>query len=135
MPEYEMSAEAYRRLVAGTMPEREWRALVKELAAFHGWHVLIEIPDKVYRLVSDEARHDPSLIPAMQALRFWPDLMLGNPNLGRAFGLELKTERGKPSDGQLEKLSLLRRCGIPASVWRPRQEAVLEAVLRGETWD
>jgi hypothetical protein len=56
-----------------------------------------------------------------------PDIMVWRP--GHCMGIELKTEKGRLSKAQKERLPLLEGCGIPVYVART-PEAVLDALLR-----
>lgn len=49
----------------------------------------------------------------------FPDLILLRQRDGRRFAIECKTERGKPTQAQLDWLSLFAACGIPSMIVRP----------------
>jgi VRR-NUC domain len=60
----------------------------------------------------------------------WPDLMLFRAP--RVMAVELKRELGKASPEQLEWLSLMNECGVPAMIWRPSdlREGRVDKLLR-----
>jgi hypothetical protein len=138
----EISAEQYNRIANRTMPEREWRKIVKEMASIHGWEVLLEIPDQAYKELADalmpfnpvtkrrEAISGQAMT-TLKAIKAWPDLFIGHRNMGRAIALELKTEKGVIEPEQTNKLNLLQECGIPANIWRPRNRDLLDRYLSG----
>jgi hypothetical protein len=124
-----MSAADYQKFATRTMTEAEWRRLVRELATHHGWELLIEIPDRAYRVLAEAATTDKSLMPTLAALRGWPDLVFGNRALGQLAFMELKRERGAVKPHQIEKMAQLAACGMPGRVWRPGDRDELETFL------
>lgn len=129
MPRLEMSAAEYRAMRDGSMTEKAWRRNVKELAAHHGWDVLLEIPDNAYRVLSQAAKTDKGLLETMAAIRGWPDLFLGNRRLRQHMFIELKTETGKPNDNQREKFPALWGAGMSGGYWQPSERDALEDLL------
>lgn len=66
----------------------------------------------------------------------WPDLLLLNPdapNGVRVMFLELKSQRGRPSDEQVEMMALLIACGIPGGIVTPEdwRTGKVRALLEG----
>jgi hypothetical protein len=122
------------------MLESEWRTAVLEMAELHGWELLFNIPDQAYMELMNALmpfnpvtkRREPKsrqAIATMHALKAWPDLLLGNRQLGRAIALELKTQKNYPDKDQRAKLQQLNECGIVAGVWKPRQHDELDELL------
>lgn len=126
---YEMSAADYRRVADKSMSEKDWRKHVKDMAALHGWEVLLEIPDAAYRTLAGLTHGYPELIPVMAALRGWPDLFLGSRRLGINYAIELKTETGKPNKWQQEKIPLLNQCGVVTHIRKPSGAEQLDRLL------
>ena len=60
----------------------------------------------------------------------WPDLILLRERDGRRYALELKTEKGKPTDAQLDWLATFAACGIPSMIVRPDDLDMLLETLR-----
>lgn len=140
MPKHELSAEQYREAAAGLMLEADWQATVLEMANVHGWVTLLNIPDQAYmELVNALMPFNPvtkkrvarsrTALATLHAIKAWPDLFIGNPTMGRAIALELKTQKGKVDPAQREKVKLLNDCGVTAGIWRPRQHDELDALL------
>jgi hypothetical protein len=130
-PPLEVSAELGRKMLDGTITERQFRATIKEQAQYAGWQVLLEIPDRAYQVLARAAEDDKSLIPTLLALRAWPDLTLGHPARHQCVFVELKTVDGKLSKEQAIKLPLMKDCGMPVTVWRPGM-AQIRRVLEGD---
>jgi len=61
----------------------------------------------------------------------FPDLFMLHERRRLVLAIELKKEEGEFEDGQLEYLSLLNLCGIPAVVIRPSdlRKGVVNAIL------
>lgn len=125
----EVSAEEYRAMRDGTMTEKAWRRNVKELAAHHGWTVLVEIPDNAYRTLAALAKTDKRLVETMAALRGWPDLLIGSQKLHQHMFIELKKSSGVPTDSQREKFPILWNCGMSGGYWKPEERDALEELL------
>lgn len=66
----------------------------------------------------------------------WPDLMLFNADMHghKVFAMELKRETGIVSTDQMNWLTLMNRCGIPAVVIRPSdlRSGAVTAILEGK---
>lgn len=80
------------------MTEKEWQAIVVELAGYYRWQ---------HFHAYDMRRSDPG----------WPDLVLARP--GEVIFVELKTARGRLSDAQGLWVDLLTSAGLEVHVWRP----------------
>jgi hypothetical protein len=132
-PPLEVSAEEARKILDGTITEKNWRSLVKETAQHNGWEVLLEIPDRAYQVLAEAAQRDKSLIPTMIALRAWPDLLLGHPVGNNHIYVELKTVKGQPTEEQRVKHAKMVKCGMPVEIWRPG-DARVRAVLEEGEW-
>lgn len=65
---------------------------------------------------------------SIRSERGWPDLALFKE--GRFLLAELKTDKGKLTDKQVEMLADLSRAGVETHVWRPRDWDALVEVLR-----
>lgn len=94
--------------MAPPLLEPEWRRVVVALARVAGWRVG----------VSSSAHSDPGI----------PDLTLIHPR-GRVIFAELKRDTGQATAQQREVLDALRRAGVEAYLWRPRDRAKVERVL------
>lgn len=89
--------------------EKQWQAQVVQVATLYRW----------------TATHH---LDSRGTLAGWPDLSLIRvPELVFA---ELKTERGKLSQAQEERLEQLRACGQEVHVWRPSDFDAVLARLR-----
>lgn len=138
VPAFEISAEQYR----GLMSEAEWQHAIVEQAKFYGWVVLMEIPDVglagLGALISRGKRGEivrfplRALMALLSAISGWPDLTLGNPEMGRTICVEVKTQTGTVRPNQKAVLALLPTCGLPSYVWRPEDAEEVGRVLRGE---
>jgi hypothetical protein len=69
-------------------------------------------------------------LATMHALKAWPDLLLGNRNLGQHVALELKKQDNYPDAAQRLKIQQLAECGLVAGVWKPRQHDELDERFR-----
>lgn len=102
-----------RAVIHAVTPEREWQRVVINLAKAHGW-----------------------LVSAMNDSRelWWgtdkgiPDLIMARR--GRVIFAELKSERGQLSKEQEAWIAALRLARIEAYIWRPRDEDLVNQVLR-----
>jgi hypothetical protein len=91
------------------MTERQWQALVRELANLTGWRTWHQY---------DSRKSDPG----------YPDLMLLRPP--EAIWAELKTNGGRVSDAQRETTELMIACGLETHIWRPRDLTRVHERLR-----
>lgn len=98
-----------RAVIHARTTEREWQQTVITWAKHAGWHV---------HFVWD-SRHSPD---------GWPDLFLVRGD--RAIAMELKSEKGKVTQAQLDWLSWLKDAGVEAWVLHPRDEDRLAEILR-----
>lgn len=98
------------------MTEREWQKQVIALARKQGWTVF-HVGDsrrqvKGGRMVGD------------RQIAGFPDLTLVHPSRGFVFA-ELKSDKGKLTDGQVDTLDLMAAAAVPCNnrvrvhVWRP----------------
>lgn len=112
------------------MTEREWQKHVIDVARAYGWTVF-HVGDsrrqvKGGRMVGD------------RQIAGFPDLTLVHPARGFVFA-ELKTDKGKLSDKQVETLDLMAaastRCAnfVKVHVWRPADlESLVVPCLSGQ---
>ena len=100
--------------------ESEFQREVIRRAQSLGWYVYHALPGQ------GRNRHLTLFI----GKRGFPDLVLCRPP--RLIFAELKSERGKPSDDQLEWLDALRQCGVEVYLWRPSDLETISYVLAGE---
>ena len=96
--------------LADTIDEKDFQAAVIKLAKRNGW--------KVHYTTNSRRSPDG-----------WPDLILSSSARGKFLVRELKTEKGKPTSGQLDWLEELQALGIDAGVWRPRDFVEIERML------
>ena len=89
--------------------EREFQAMVIELATLLGW--------RCYH-VPDSRRCEAG----------WPDLVLWRPP--RFLLAELKTEKGRVSNIQQRTIGELRACGLEVHEWRPSDWTEIASALR-----
>jgi len=61
--------------------------------------------------------------------RGFPDLVLCNPEQKRIIYAELKSEKGKPTEKQVEWLNALDACGQEVYLWRPSNFEVIVEIL------
>lgn len=94
------------------LSESAWQRTVVEAASAHGWH--------------HYHTHDSRRSPAG-----FPDLVLCNPLQERVWFVELKTDAGKLGAQQADWLGWLRRSGMDADVWRPRDWLAVARILNG----
>ena len=136
----EMSAAEYRAAMAGMMTEAEWRKVVLERAEQGGWEIVLAIPDDVYLAAADVlAPYNPALkrrVPrspraakALSDIASFPDLFLANRKRNENLFVELKTQKGKPTTGQREKIDLMTAGGLRGGILRPRDLVTLDRVL------
>jgi hypothetical protein len=107
-----VSPELVRRRQPRAHPEADFQKLVVDYARARGWlcHFL---PDWLYRLALRDMQQ------RRRADRDWPDsgfvdLVLARD--GAVLLVELKSDRGRLSDGQLR----WTRAGLDYCVWRPK---------------
>jgi len=108
--------------------EAQWRRTVVEAASALGWDVLFEVPDNLYRLAADAARHNPRrgrLLPPAS----WPDLVLCHDDPPRVLFVELKADAGRVRPDQRRTLARLHAAGLDVWIWRPRDWNAMIAVL------
>jgi hypothetical protein len=60
----------------------------------------------------------------------FPDLVLVHPAGGKVLAVELKTDKGQPTESQLAWLEWFRACGVRAEVWRPKDWPRIEGILK-----
>jgi len=91
-----------------TLTERQWQAVVVEVARTYGWQVH-------HHLVSRGSSAG------------WPDLVIART--GRALFVELKTQTGRLRPEQRTWLALLAAAGCEVAVWRPADLDQVTAAL------
>lgn len=105
-----MSKAPYLEAAEIPISERQFQALVIELARLEGWEVF-SLPDS--RRVTSSG---------------FPDLVIIHPP--RILFRELKTEKGKLSERQVKWLKELNECQVDAGVWRPSDWETIKETLR-----
>lgn len=103
-----------------SISETAWQGSVEAIARGAGWR-LYHPPDN--RPVT--ARSGRKYVQDVR--RGFPDLVL--VRAGRLLFVELKTETGPFREGQVEWLEDLAGAGVEVAVWRPRDRALVVAVL------
>ena len=99
-----------RRIVRGSMSERQFQDAVLEMARLFGF--------RTYHTFNSR-----------RSEAGFPDLVLVRD--GRLIAAELKTETGRLSPAQVAWISDLERCrGVDVHVWRPGNLAEIERTLR-----
>lgn len=91
------------------MTEKQWMALVVELAGYYGWELM-------------------HILDARGSTPGWPDLVLWRPP--EVLLRELKTDRGRLTGAQSHVLGSLGACGLDVGVWRPRDLEAVHARLK-----
>jgi len=94
--------------------EKDLREQVRDLCRLFGW--------KMY--FSWTSIHSP---------RGFPDLVLVHPSKNRVIFAELKSEKGKLTEEQVEWLDALGKCGQEVYVWRPSNWEEIVSVLQNDT--
>lgn len=89
--------------------EAEFQKAVISLAKLHGWRVMHT------RTVQVGKNHFTPLVGD----RGFPDLVMVHPTRGCIF-VELKTDRGRVSEHQVDWLDQLEKAGMEVHVWRPQ---------------
>ena len=104
------------------MTEREWQTLVVETARWAGWRVHHTPPAQTPtgRWLTPTEGHNG-----------WPDLVLAHPKRGVII-VELKADKGRLSDAQVEWLHVLAQGGVETAVWRPVHWPQVKARLLGD---
>lgn len=101
--------------------ERSYQSAIVDLAHHFGWHVHHGLPAQI--------RPGVWRTHVMGDTGF-PDLVLAHPRYGVLF-VEIKTVRGRLSDGQKSWLEALRSGGAEAHVWRPEDWSYVQKRLAG----
>jgi len=98
------------------MSEREFQAIVVEVAQLHGYELAYH--------THDSRRSAPG----------FPDLVLVSSRRGRVLFRELKTDKGRVSPDQRTWIDGLTAAGMDAGVWRPSDltSGRILAELKGE---
>ena len=91
--------------------EKDLREQVRDLCKLFGWMMYF----------SWTSIHSP---------RGFPDLVLVHPSKNRVIFAELKSEKGKLTEEQVEWLDALGDCGQEVYVWRPGQIESIARLLR-----
>jgi hypothetical protein len=90
------------------MLEKEFQKKVIDLAKFRGWRV------HHTRTVQVGGNHFTPLVGD----RGFPDLVMTHPTRGTIF-VELKTDKGRLSEHQVDWINDLAKTGMECYVWRP----------------
>ena len=106
-----------------TISEREFQQQVIELAQVMGWKVCH------FRTAMNARGHYQTPVAADGA--GWPDLVLVHPGSGRILFRELKSEKGRLADNQVEWGRDLEAAGCDWDVWRPKDLNEIAVTLSG----
>jgi len=107
--------------VTPSLTERQWQAQVLNLANLGDWRVFHPLT----------AQKKGAWATFQSGHKGYPDLTLVKPSEGILF-VELKTERGKLSDDQIEWRDRIRAAGGEWHLWRPSDiEYVTRRLLKG----
>lgn len=117
-----LRVERSRRVVERGISEAAFQRQVMDLAQLHGW--------RVSHFRAARTRDGRTITPVAGDGAGFPDLVLCHRERGVLFR-ELKTDRGRLRDTQVDWLDDLDAAGADASVWRPGDWADIEATLRG----
>jgi hypothetical protein len=128
VPAYEVSAAFF----AGKGPsEAAWQAVVCDASRYLGWTVAFRVEDAVYRELRRVEK--TSAKAALSRLASWPDLVLIHPDRRQTLFVEVKTDKGKLTEGQKSALATLAAGGLDVRVWRPKLwDDVLTTLQGGE---
>jgi hypothetical protein len=114
------------KLTPNLLSERDFKNTVVAFARDLGWLVHHDLPSQ---------RANGSWATATQGDSGFPDLVLVHPGDGARKPMvvfaELKTQRGKTTEGQEQWLTALRAYGQLAFVWRPAQMQEICELLYG----
>jgi len=100
------------------MLEKDFQKAVIQLAKFRGWRI------HHTRTVQVGSNHFTPLVGD----RGFVDLVMVHPTRGCIF-VELKTDRGRVSEHQVDWLDQLEKAGMEVHVWRPNNWAEITARL------
>src|SRR5688500_13443580 len=122
-----------RETLDAAMSEKAFMDAVTDLAEAYGW-LWAHVPDKLYKLAAKEGRYD-----AMGGAKALPDLIMVHPfdQWRPIIFAELKTERGKASEEQLQWLAALYRGEVMEDyvlvrLWKPHDWPEIQRILSGE---
>ena len=114
------------KLTPNLLSERDFKNSIVTLARDLGWLVHHDLPSQ---------RANGSWATATQGDSGFPDLVLVHPGDGARKPMvvfaELKTQRGKTTEGQEQWLTALRANGQLAFIWRPAQMQEICELLYG----
>lgn len=105
--------------------EAGFQAQVIGLAGLCGWQVM-----HVRR--TTRGRLDDRWTTAT-SIKGWPDLVLWRP--GEILFRELKTDKGRATNEQMDVLDSLEAAGCDVGVWRPKDWPAIESALRRPAGD
>ena len=100
--------------------EKDFQRTVIEMAKVLGWRVHAERP---------AIRQSGKWSTPIQGDAGFPDLVLAHPQKGVIFA-ELKSERGKATDAQMEWMDALYAAGQRVHLWKPRDMDAIEQTLK-----
>jgi hypothetical protein len=109
-----------------SMSEKTLQDRIRDRAKRRGWEI-VHIGKAVPAY--DEAGNPVWITSAPEG---WPDLVLFKAKSARpVIAMELKRQKGEPTDAQLKWLALMNACGIPSAVIRPSdlREGRVNAIL------
>jgi hypothetical protein len=109
------------RLDAITHTESSFQSAIVDLAIVHGWHIHHALPAQI--------RPGIWRTHVMGNTGF-PDLVLAHKDRGVIFA-ELKTIRGRVTNGQKSWLDTLKDGGAEVYVWRPEDWSYIKQRLAG----
>lgn len=104
-----------------TQTEKSFQSAIVDLAIVHGWHVHHALPAQI--------RPGVWRTHVMGNTGF-PDLVLAHPKRGILF-VEIKTVRGRLTNGQKSWMDALKAGGADAQVWRPEDWSYIQQRLAG----
>lgn len=107
-------------MAALTESEEQWQANVVELAGLLGWNTMHVRRSKVRGdRWATATSHDG-----------WPDLVLWHPIAGQLIVAELKSNKGRLTQAQIDTLRSIQACGTLAYIWRPHDLPAVRDILQ-----
>lgn len=100
--------------------EADFQRAVLDAAAWHGWHACH----------TRKATVRAGQIATPTSVPGWPDLVLWHTEHHVVMFVELKTDKGRLSEAQVEVLGSLSSAGANVAIWRPKDWDAITALLR-----